>query len=621
MSKPRLFLCSGADGIGTPDDRHVVKLDSVGSKPNVNIRLENVTRAFAKDLSPRLVDLLEIAAYVYAADSATRRDGVWADDDSTEPWSRDLGFVIPVREPDFWNQKTVQDLLANTLQFLSDDIFTFEFRPLGIDRAKQFYLEIEDQDRWPFYDVERVIMFSGGLDSLAGALETAARGESLVLVSHRSVAHMDKRQRELYLGLQDFLGKLPMIRVPVWVNKSSKFGKEHTQRTRSFLFSALGTAVAESVRAAGVRFFENGVVSLNLPLADEVLRSRASRTTHPLSLKLLSELLSLVTGRDFVVDNPYVFSTKTEVVSSIAARGAAHLIGKTCSCAHTGLFQSNSQWHCGTCSQCIDRRIAAVASGQSFYDEETDYVSDVFSGPRKDGYEKNMAVDYARNAIEIDRMGEEQFATKFNLELSRAARCFPKQREAVEGLIQMHKRHARSVCQVLEDEIKAHAADVVSGDLEATSLLAMMSSRSHIEPAWERYAKEIGELLQLGLPTMCQKHQPANEPHLQQLCDGMLAAHDEKLIREFPYMRWSSSLTKPDWSQDQYRLWVEMKYIRKRADVHPITEAIASDITKYGDNDRRVLYVVYDPFHIIVDERSFSEPIVQRQQMHVCFVR
>lgn len=621
MSKPRLFLCSGADEVGTPDDRHVVNLDSLGPKPNVNIRLENVTRAFAKDLSPRLVDLLEIAAYVYAADSATRRDGVWTDDDSTEPWSRDLGFVIPVREPDFWNQKAVQDLLTTTLQFLSDDIFTFEFRPLGIDRAKQFYLEFEDQDGWPFYDVERVIMFSGGLDSLAGALDTAARGESLVLVSHRSVAHMDKRQRELYHSLRDFLGKQPVVRVPVWVNKSSRFGREHTQRTRSFLFSALGTAVAESVRAAGVRFFENGVVSLNLPLADEVLRSRASRTTHPLSLYLLSEFLSLVTGRDFVVDNPFVFSTKTEVVSSIADRGAAHLIRKTCSCAHTGLFQSNSQWHCGTCSQCIDRRIAAIASGQSSHDEETDYVSDVFSGPRKDGYEKNMAVDYIRNATEIDRMREEQFATKFNLELSRAARCFPRQREAVEALIATHKRHARSVCQVLEDEIKVHAADVVSGDLEATSLLAMMSSRSHTEPAWERYAQRLGELLQRAVPTMCQKHKPTDEPHLQQLCDGILAAHDEKLRREFPYMFWSSSLTKPDWSQDEYRLWIEMKYVRKRTDVRRITEDVAADITKYGDNDRRVLFAVYDPHHIIVDEPSFCEPIVKREQMQVCFIR
>ncbi len=81
-----------------------------------------------------------------------------------------------------------------------------------------------------------------------------------------------------------------LIRVPVWVNTAETLGREPTQRTRSFLFSALGTLVAQSVRANGLRFDENGVVSLNLPIAQEALRSRASRTTHPLALHLLSSL-------------------------------------------------------------------------------------------------------------------------------------------------------------------------------------------------------------------------------------------------------------------------------------------------------------------------------------------
>lgn len=93
------------------------------------------------------------------------------------------------------------------------------------------------------------------------------------------------------------------------------------------------------------------------------------------------------------------------------------------------------------------------------------------------------------------------------------------------------------------------------------------------------------------------------------------------LVREFPFMRWSSSLTKPDWSVERLQLWVELKYVRKKADVRPITRAIAEDITKYGDNQRRVLYVVYDPSRIITDEQEFSDPIVSRPAMMVRFVR
>ena len=100
-------------------------------------------------------------------------------------------------------------------------------------------------------------MFSGGLDSLAGAVDTAARGGKLVLVSHRPVTTQYGRQRQLFEQLKATL-TVPMIHVPVWVNKHENLGKEPTQRTRSFLYATLGVAVAASLKAEGVRFFENG---------------------------------------------------------------------------------------------------------------------------------------------------------------------------------------------------------------------------------------------------------------------------------------------------------------------------------------------------------------------------
>jgi len=110
MIAGRLFACSGAK-IAAADPvaarRQCVELDSIGSKANVHIRFENVTRIFQQDLSPRLIDFLEIASYVYGADCATSRGKGWTDDASTEPWGRDLAFVIAVREPDFWNSARI----------------------------------------------------------------------------------------------------------------------------------------------------------------------------------------------------------------------------------------------------------------------------------------------------------------------------------------------------------------------------------------------------------------------------------------------------------------------------------------------------------------------------------
>jgi hypothetical protein len=622
MNKPRLVLCGGVE-VAQDDqlrkDRHAIELRTDGANANVNVRLEDLAKVFDQHLSPRLEDLLELAAYVYTADCATRRGGSWANDDTTEPWDRDFQFVIPVRDLPFWSRKDVSDLVVETLRNLSDDKFAFVFRDMKKKPPKQQYLEFGEMEDWPFHGVARVLMFSGGLDSLAGALDTAARKENLVLVSHRPVSTQSSRQKRLFDALRERYSQ-PMIHVPIWINKDENQSREPSQRTRSFLYAALGTIVAASVKAGGVRFFENGVVSLNLPVADEVTRARASRTTHPLVLQLFDKLFGAVLDREIVVDNPFIFKTKAEVVTVIASHNASELIGLTCSCTHPR-FQSRTTWHCGACSQCIDRRMAIFAAGLEKYDEQHDYQIDVFRGAREEGYDQNMAVDYVRHALELSRMAPEEMTARFNRDLSRAARPFPRRSEAAQEFIQLHNRHGRTVQRVVVQELQKAAAELLAGTMPASSLLALIAGQVHQVPIWQRFADRIADLLRAGLPTACKTHKPENEPHLQEICDGILKGRDASLVREFPFLRWGSSLTKPDWSAEEFGLWVELKYIRKKQDVRQIGAAIAEDITKYGDNQRNVLYVVYDPSHLITDEREFAEPILKRPRMQVRFIR
>ena len=458
--------------------RNSVHLDAVGPHANVHIRFENVARVFRQNLSPRLIDFLELASYVYSADCASPRGKKWTDDDGTEPWSRDLSFVIPVRDPEFWARAEVQALIKEILNFLSNDRYSFTFVPLKRDRPGQPYFEFGDLEEWPFHAPDRVIMFSGGLDSLAGAVETAASGGKLVLVSHRPESKLDARQKMLFKELQRlYPGRL--IHVPVWVNKAEKFGREPTQRTRSFLFSALGTLVAHSIQARGVRFFENGVVSLNLPIAQEALRSRASRTTHPLALHLLSSLCSAIIETDFGLDNPFLNKTKTEVVASLGTHQAGQLIAFTCSCSHT-MFQTKSQRHCGRCSQCIDRRFATLAAGLKSCDSSKDYVSDVFLGLRKDPLEKAIAIDYVRHGLELAHKSESELAATFNTELGRAVRYAGSRNQAALEIIAMHKRHGGVISRVLQQQIYENSAGLVAGTLDPTSLVAMVASGKHL---------------------------------------------------------------------------------------------------------------------------------------------
>lgn len=623
MTAPRLVLCSG---VTEPEDsplregRKVLSLDAIGDEANVNIKLENLTRVFLKRLNPRMVDLLEIASYVYATDCATNRGEGWTNKASEESWDRDFHFVIPVRDVEFWSRAEVVSTLRQLLLFLSNDQYTFEFRRLVADRTGQEYFDLGDDDDWPFYGVERVTMFSGGLDSLAGAVETANKGEKLVLVSHRPVGSINKRQRELFEEFNQTYPDNPMVHIPVWINKDEELGRESTQRTRSFLYAAIGAVVAESINAKGIRFFENGVVSLNLPVADEVLRARASRTTHPKSLHYLSRLLSLVVSPEFVVDNPFMFKTKTEVVALLAHYGVEKFILLTRSCTHTRK-QSKNQWHCGTCSQCIDRRIAILAAGLESSDTETDYVSDVFTGKRQEGYERNMAVNFARHATELHMMPPDAMASVFNRELTSAVSTLLNRGEAFEQFIEMHQRHAEAVVNVLREQIRRHDEGVVLANLEKTSMLGLVAGREHHQSAWLQYSERITSLLRNGLPRACQTHKPKDEPHLQQIMDGILCGDEERLTREYPFMLWASSMTKPDLSNERRCLWVEAKYIREKRYVRQITEDISSDITKYGDNQRRTLFVVYDPCHYVTDEATFSEDIERHEGMIVRFVR
>ena len=624
IRKPRLILCSGVD---VPDndplrqDRIVLELNAHGPEANVTVKLEDVAKVMGQHLNGRLADLLEIAAYVYAADSSTPRTG-WSDGNSTENWSRDFTFVIPVRDLVFWRRSEVTDLLVKLLRFLDNDDFSFDFRPMPQQQGVQGYLDIGTED-WPFYDVERVIMFSGGLDSLAGTVETAHRGERFVLVSHRPVTLLDKRQRDLFGKLKEAYGDR-MTRIPVWVNKDSKIKGEYTQRTRSFLFSALGTVVAASIRAKGVRFFENGIVSLNWPMADEALQARTSRTTHPTSLFYFTKLYSLVLDRpDFIVDNPFVFKTKAEVISLLADKGRAELIGHTCSCAHTGPYKQKGQQHCGACSQCIDRRIAAIAAGQEEYDLEEDYAVDVFTGPRKMGYEQSMGVQYIRHSLALSQMTAEQIAQDFNLELSRAVRhSLGNRSENAQKFIEMHQRHGADVERVVTSQIQQNAGAFFRGSINPTSMLAKIGGMEHKETTWRNLSARITELLTKGLPKSCPPgSRPHDEPELQRHCDAILSGLDTDLRREFPFVTWSIGTAKPDFSSKQHHLWVELKYVRKKSDIREITEDISSDITKYGDSCANVLYVIYDPEHFIIDDDVFSGDIERHRGMIVSLVR
>ncbi len=127
-------------------------------------------------------------------------------------------------------------------------------------------------------NIEDVVLFSGGLDSLAGAVDSLINNSArLLLVSHQSSTKIANRQKEL---ARDLSARFPgrVLHVPVRISMHGNEGSERTQRTRSFLFGALGATVARIAGASGFSLFENGIVSFNLPIASQVVGAAATRT-------------------------------------------------------------------------------------------------------------------------------------------------------------------------------------------------------------------------------------------------------------------------------------------------------------------------------------------------------
>jgi hypothetical protein len=147
----------------------------------------------------------------------------------------------------------------------------------------------------------------------------------------------------------------------------------------------------------------------------------------------------LVLERPVAVDNPFIHMTKTQVLSELARHRQQSLITYTYSCAHQGYGQTQLSLHFGTCSQCIDRRLAVLAAGVQEHDPERDYRTNVFCGPRDEGYEQNMAVNYVRHATALNQMTPDQITATFNMELSRVVRFAKSSREEATRFIEMYE--------------------------------------------------------------------------------------------------------------------------------------------------------------------------------------
>jgi hypothetical protein len=206
--------------------------------------------------------------------------------------------------------------------------------------------------------------------------------------------------------------------------------------------------------------------------------ARATRTTHPQVLNGFSQLFTSLVGKTFTVENSFLWKTKTEVVRLIGDAGCGKLLKYATSCTRTWEM-TKQHTHCGTCSQCIDRRFAVIAAGQEANDPGEAYKVDLLVGEREKGEAKKgdprtMIAAYLETANEIEKMDALQFFSRFG-EASRVLRHIPGSPEATAiQIFDLHRRHAKQVTGVIDKAFAIHAAAIRKRELPASCLLRLV---------------------------------------------------------------------------------------------------------------------------------------------------
>jgi hypothetical protein len=257
---------------------------------------------------------------------------------------------VAVAEPQFWNSQ--RSAIEAALAFLTTDRWHVSF----VEGGDQF-----EQPKKPVLPTEdSIVLISGGLDSLIGAIDLVTAGRRPMAVSQ--LVRGDAEKQDL------FARKLgPLKHLLLNHNADTPEAQDSlSQRSRSLIFIAYGVLAATTLAPyhAGERvplyICENGVIAINPPLTGARIGALSTRTAHPVFLNHIQRLLESSQLR-VKLDNPYKFKTKGEMMAGCADQiMLKDLAASSTSCAR---YLRYGYRHCGRCEPCQIRRAAFLAWG------------------------------------------------------------------------------------------------------------------------------------------------------------------------------------------------------------------------------------------------------------------
>lgn len=324
---------------------------------------------------PEVMDLIDLCVAIYLADSLAPRALNGDVRPVNERWRRRVEVELPLRCPETWNSPAVRVAVENLLAYLSDDSWTFRAVPRLADRRRS---ELRNP-LWAHEEraVRRVLLHSGGLDSLLGLinavnLESPHDVLAVSVISNGRLANVVRRVLSTLRPAASPYIESRQLKIRIRGADRRRNDRESSQRTRSLLFLAAGVAVAILAGTDRLHVNENGPGAINLPCTLDQTGARATRAMHPKSLALFSEVATRVIGRPIVITNTGLFSTKGELAKVSLYGDFLPMARETVSCDRFPYWPVSKA--CGTCSSCLYRRIALRAIGAD--DEEAQRYGD-----------------------------------------------------------------------------------------------------------------------------------------------------------------------------------------------------------------------------------------------------
>jgi 7-cyano-7-deazaguanine synthase in queuosine biosynthesis len=325
-------------------------------------------RQFKSPVPAVLEDLLDVAMALYVADRLVRRSPGKEIDPQGQAQGREFSLVLPVREVGRWQNPELQQALVLAIEAYTGDGWSFEFTQRAfMDTPEQGMFAI-DRPEHPF-----VGLFSGGLDSLAGAVNQLLdpKFDTGIFAVATSNSRLAATQLLTLSSLSAIVPGKSILPVrfdhdfnPITSESVNEHNQEKSQRARGFLFAALGAVVTQMAGVNALHVYENGVGAINLGYTGASLGLDHTRAMNPFAIERMQTFISTLLGRDFQIVNRSLWKTKGEMCLELKRAGFADLAAQTMSCDGFSAVRATPV-QCGRCTSCLLRRVSLYHAGIS----------------------------------------------------------------------------------------------------------------------------------------------------------------------------------------------------------------------------------------------------------------